>query len=99
MAEAIRGAAKGHNRHRLIVQGVNSMFQIFFTDRDEIADVRDFSTHVNRVKFRDFALRLFDKGIYMSPSATLHSLSSIVHTEDDIARTAKAVGEVLDEMP
>ena len=99
MAEAIRGVAKGHNRHRLIVQGVNSMFQIFFTDRDEIADFRDFSAHVNRVKFRDFALRLFDKGIYMSPSATLHSLSSIVHTEDDIARTAKAVGEVLDEMP
>ena len=99
MADAIRAAAKGHNRHRLVVQGVNSMFQIFFTDREEIADCRDFSAHVDRVKFRDFALKLFDKGIYMSPSATLHSLSSIVHTEEDIAVTAKAIGEALDELP
>jgi len=99
MADEIRRVAKGNNRHRLIVQGVNSMFQIFFTDREEIADFRDFSAHVNRIKFRDFALRLFDKGVYMSPSATLHSLSSIVHTEADIAATARAVGEVLEEMP
>ncbi len=99
MADAIRNVSKGHNRHRLIVQGVNSMFQVFFTDVDEIGDYRDFSTHVRRAKFRDFALRLFDKGVYMSPSPSLHSLSSIVHTEDDIAATARAVGEVLDEMP
>jgi glutamate-1-semialdehyde 2,1-aminomutase len=44
-------------------------------------------------------LKLFEKGVYMSPSATLHSLSSIVHTEDDIAVTARAIGEVLDELP
>ena len=49
--------------------------------------------------FRDFALKLMDKGVYMSPSATLHSLSSIVHTEEDIAITAKAIGEALDELP
>ena len=65
---------------------------------DEINDYRDFCGHVDRLKFRDFALRLFDKGIYMNPSATLHSLSSVVHTEEDIAVTAKAIAEVLDEM-
>ncbi len=74
------------------------MFQIFFTDKAEIADYRDFCTHVDRMKFRDFALRLMDKGIYMNPSATLHSLSSIVHTEADIDTTAKAMAEVLEEM-
>jgi glutamate-1-semialdehyde 2,1-aminomutase len=99
MADAIRVAAKGHNRHKLVVQGVNSMFQIFFTDQEEIASSRDFSAHVDRLKFRDFALKLFDKGIYISPSATLHSLSSIVHTEEDIAVTAKAIAEALDELP
>jgi glutamate-1-semialdehyde 2,1-aminomutase len=99
MADAIRGVAKGHNRHRLVVQGVNSMFQIFFTDKEEITDVREFSAHVDRVKFRDFALKLMDKGVYMSPSAGLHSLSSIVHTEADIAATARAIGETLDELP
>ena len=99
MAAEIRRVAKGHNRHTLIVQGVNSMFQIFFTGREEITDVREYSAHVDRTKFRDFALKLMDKGVYMSPSAGLHSLSSIVHTEDDIAITARAIGEALDELP
>lgn len=74
------------------------MFQIFFTDKQEINDYRDFCGHVDRMKFRDFALRLFDKGVYMNPSATLHALSSIVHTDDDMTFTAKAIAEVLDEM-
>ncbi|MEZ5885428.1 MAG: aspartate aminotransferase family protein [Paracoccaceae bacterium] len=99
MADEIRKVAKHSNRHGVICQGVNSMFQIFFTDVEEIADYRDFCRHVDRVKFRDFAVRLMDKGIYMNPSATLHSLSSIVHTEDDIARTSQAIAEVLEEMP
>ncbi len=99
MASEIRRVSKGHNRHKLIVQNVNSMFQIFFTEKDEINDMRDYSTHTDRTKFRDFVLKLMDKGVYMSPAAGLHSLSSIVHTEDDIAFTAKAVGEALDELP
>ena len=99
MTDEIRKLAKHSNRHEMVVQGVNSMFQIFFTDRAEIADYRDFCTHVDRLKFRDFALRLMEKGIYMNPSATLHSLSSIAHTEADIAATATAMAEVLEEMP
>jgi glutamate-1-semialdehyde 2,1-aminomutase len=99
MTDEIRKLAKHSNRHRMIVQGVNSMFQIFFTDKPEVSDYRDFCSHVDRLKFRDFALRLMDKGIYMNPSATLHSLSSIAHTEADIAATAAAMAEVLEEMP
>jgi glutamate-1-semialdehyde 2,1-aminomutase len=99
MAEEIRRAARGSNRHKLIVQGVNSMFQVFFTEKEEINDCRDYAAHVDRTKFRDFALKLMDKGIYISPSAGLHSLSSIVHTEEDIAATASAVGEALEELP
>ena len=99
MTAEIQKVARENNKHGVICQGVNSMFQIFFTDLEEINDYRDFCGHVDRLKFRDFALRLFDKGVYMNPSATLHSLSSTVHTEDDIAFTAKAVGEVLEELP
>jgi len=98
MADAIRAVAKRSNRHGMVVQGVNSMFQVFFTDAPEITDFRDFCRHVDRVKFRDFTLRLMDKGIYMNPGATLHSLSSVVHTEDDIAKTAAAMEAVLEEM-
>lgn len=99
MAEAIRTVAAKSNRHAIRVQGVTSMFQVFFTEAEDIADYRDFCAYVDRAKFRDFALRLMDRGIYMNPSATLHSLSSVVHTEADIAATARAMAEVLDEMP
>ncbi len=99
MAAEVTRVARQSNRHKIVVQSVNSMFQIFFTDLDEVTDYRDFCGHVDRAKFRDFALRLMDKGVYMTPSATLHSLSSIVHTEADIAATAHAIGLVLDEMP
>ena len=99
MAEEVRRVARVSNRHKIVVQGVNSMFQIFFTDLEAVTDYRDFCGHVDRAKFRDFALRLMDKGIYMNPSATLHSLSSVVHTEADIVATARAMAEVLEEMP
>lgn len=99
LAEQIRAVARGHNRHKLIVQNVNSMFQIFFTDKEQIADCREFSAHVDRGKFQRFVVRLMEKGVYLSPSPTLHSLSSLAHTEADIDATVKAVAEVLDEMP
>jgi glutamate-1-semialdehyde 2,1-aminomutase len=99
MADEVRRVARVSNRHKIVVQGVNSMFQIFFTDLDAVTDYRDFCGHVDRAKFRDFALRLMDKGIYMNPSATLHSLSAVVHTEADIATTGRAMAEVLEEMP
>ena len=99
MADEVRRVANASNRHDIVVQGVNSMFQIFFTKQEAITDFRDFCTHVDRLKFRDFSLRLMDRGIYLNPSATLHSLSSLVHTEADIAKTAHAMAEVLEEMP
>jgi len=98
MAERARAAIGASNRHRAIVQGVGSMFQIFFTEREEIANYRDFCAHVDRVKFRDFVLALHRQGVFMSPSNTLHSLSCLAHTEDDIEATADAIGTVLDEL-
>ena len=98
LTKEIQAITRKNNKQNVICQGVNSMFQIFFTDQDEIANYRDFCRSVDRLKFRDFALKLFDKGIYMNPSATLHSLSSIVHNEEDIEVTARAISETLDEM-
>jgi len=99
LTEEIQSISKKNNKNKMICQGVNSMFQIFFTDQEKICNYRDFCRSVDRIKFRNFALKLFDKGIYMNPSATLHSLSSIIHTEKDIEVTAQAIAETLDEMP
>jgi glutamate-1-semialdehyde 2,1-aminomutase len=78
-----------------IVQGVGPMFQIFFTEQQAIADYRDFCAHVDRDRYRRFALALFERGVYMSPSAALHSVVSAAHTDEEVEKTVSAVREVL----
>jgi glutamate-1-semialdehyde 2,1-aminomutase len=99
MADRIREVARAGNKQRLLVQGVGSMFQVFFTDAPSIDDYRSYCAEVDRTKFRDFARRLRAKGVFMSPSNALHSLSCLVHTDADIEFTASRIGEVLDDMP
>lgn len=78
-----------------IAQGVGPMLQIFFTDRPEITDFRDFCTHVDRGRYQRFALSLFAHGVYMTPSSALHSVASLAHTDEDVAVTLEAVRLVL----
>jgi glutamate-1-semialdehyde 2,1-aminomutase len=78
-----------------IVQSVGPMFQIFFTEQQAIADYRDFCAHVDRDRYRRFALALFERGVYMSPSAALHSVVSAAHTDEEVEKTVSAVREVL----
>ncbi|HUI40733.1 MAG TPA: aspartate aminotransferase family protein [Terriglobia bacterium] len=78
-----------------IVQGVGPMLQILFTDRPAIRDYREFCAFVDRAKYQRLALDLFRHGVYMSPSAALHSVSSLAHTEEDVAFTVDAVRKAL----
>ncbi|NIR46252.1 MAG: aspartate aminotransferase family protein [Gemmatimonadetes bacterium] len=78
-----------------IVQAVGPMFQIMFTERDEIHDYREFCEHVDREKFRRFAHALFRHGVYLSPSAALHSVTSAAHTEADVSFTLDAVKKAI----
>jgi glutamate-1-semialdehyde 2,1-aminomutase len=79
-----------------IVQNVGPMLQIMFTERDAIHDLREFCAHVDRKRFQRFVWRLFEHGVYMSPSAALHSVACVAHTPDDVAATLAAVERVLD---
>ena len=80
---------------RAIVQGVGPMLQIMFTDRPAIRDFREFCAHVDRARFQRFARALFARGVYMSPSAALHSVVSLAHTEEHVAETLDAVRAVV----
>ena len=80
---------------RAIAQGVGPMLQILFTDRTAIHDYREFCAEVDRGKYQRLALALFEHGVYMSPSAALHSVSSLAHTEEDVVFTLNAVRKVL----
>jgi glutamate-1-semialdehyde 2,1-aminomutase len=78
-----------------IVQQVGPMLQIMFTDRPAIRDYREFCAHVDRARFQRFALALFRHGVYMSPSAALHSVVSVAHTGEHVGATLEAMRQVL----
>ena len=79
-----------------IVQNVGPMFQIMFTDRAAIGDYRDFCQYVDRAAFQKFVLSLFPRGVYASPSAALHSIVTLAHSEEDVNLTLEAAGKALD---
>ena len=78
-----------------IVQNVGPMFQIMFTDRPHIHDYREFCEFVDRDRYRRFVHSLFSHGIYMTPSAALHSVAVLPHTPEDVDMTLTAVRNVL----
>lgn len=79
-----------------VVQNVGPMLQVMFTDQPAIRDYRDFCRYVDRAAFQRFVLSLFPYGIYASPSAALHSIVTLVHTEKDVELTIEAAGKALD---
>lgn len=81
-----------------IVQRVGPIFQIMFTHRKEIRNYRDFCGDVDRIAYREFVWKLFEYGVYMTPAATLHSLATAAHTEDDVAQTLEAVEHALNDL-
>ena len=57
---------------------------------------RVLAQHVDRAAFQKFVLSLFPFGIYASPSAALHSIVTLAHTDDDVDRTLEAAGKALE---
>jgi glutamate-1-semialdehyde 2,1-aminomutase len=80
----------------VVIQNVGPMFQLMFTDRPAIRDYRDFCQHVDRAAFQKFVLSLFQFGVYASPSAALHSIVTLAHTDEDVDQTLDAVGKALE---
>lgn len=78
-----------------IVQNVGPMLQIMFTDRQQICDYREFCQYVDRSAFQRLILSLFQFGVYASPSATLHSIVTVAHTDDDVDLTLAAMEKAL----
>lgn len=78
-----------------IVQRVGPMFQIMFTDRPAIGDYREFCAHVDRKAYQQFVFRMFELGVYVTPSAALHSIVTLAHSEEDVEVTLKAAEKTL----
>ena len=82
-----------------IVQNVGPMLQVMFTDQPAIGNYRDFCRYVDRSAFQRFVLSMFEFGVYASPSAALHSIVTLAHTEADVDATVHAAGKALDAIP
>jgi len=83
-----------------LVQNVGPMLQIYFLlpGHEEVAairDARDFGDFVDRQRFRQFVHALFEEGVYLSPSAALHSVLATVHTTEDVDFVIHAVARAL----
>jgi glutamate-1-semialdehyde 2,1-aminomutase len=72
------------------------MFQVMFTDQAAILDYREFCQFVDRAAFQKFVLSLFPFGIYASPSAALHSIVTVAHTDEDVEATLEAATKALE---
>jgi glutamate-1-semialdehyde 2,1-aminomutase len=80
-----------------VVQNLGAMLQIHFLNRQGVEDgvtalsnFRDFCRYVDRDRFRAFAHHMFDEGVYLSPSAALHSIVSSVTSDADIELASNA---------
>jgi glutamate-1-semialdehyde aminotransferase len=76
------------------------MLQLFFLrpgqeDTAAVEDARGFERAVDPDRFRSFAHDLFGRGVYLSPSAALHSVLATVHTEAQIDRAVDAARDAL----
>ena len=79
-----------------IVQRVGPMFQLMFTEKSSIHDYREFCQYVDRKAYQRFVLKLFEYGVYTTPAATLHSIVTLAHTDEDVDLTLAAAEKALD---
>ena len=80
---------------KAIVQNIGPMLQVMFTGQPAIRDYREFCQHVDRSAFQAFVLSLFPLGVYASPSAALHSIVTLAHTEEDVDLTLESAANAL----
>jgi glutamate-1-semialdehyde 2,1-aminomutase len=81
-----------------IVQRVGPMFQLMFTEKSSIHDYREFCRYVDRKAYQRFVLKLFEYGVYTTPAATLHSIVTLAHTDEDVDLTLAAAEKALDAL-
>lgn len=78
--------------------GRRSPVSNLFTDSLSIGDYRDYCRNVDAEKYNRFANLLREKGVYITPSNTLHSASSTAHTAEDIIATIHAFERILERL-
>jgi glutamate-1-semialdehyde 2,1-aminomutase len=88
-----RDAAQEHSVP-LTVCGFGAAFAIHFTEKNSLSEYRD-TLADDREKLGVFLYRMAEEGFNTLPDGRFYV--SVVHTEDDIAETARAIRRVFQE--
>jgi len=93
----ISGYREIFERRRIpaIVQGFGPMFQIYFTENEDIMDFRSYCEKADLEKYNRFANKLRNYGVYIPVTNGLHQITCLAHVDEDIDRVLTAVDEVL----
>lgn len=86
-----------------LLQNAGAMLQLYFLRPgheavEKIRDARDFGDHVDPAMFNRFAHLMFEQGVYLSPSAALHSVLCTVSTPEQIDQVIAAVDAVFERL-
>jgi len=76
----------------VLVQGVGSVYQVFFTYLHEIQNYRE-ALNTNDEKFQTFQQGMLNRGVYMHPDPFERQLISTVHTDEDVEKILQAASE------
>jgi glutamate-1-semialdehyde 2,1-aminomutase len=93
LADGIAGAIDRHRDH-LSYARVGSMSTLFFNP-EKVCDF-DGAMACDTDRFAAYHRGMLERGVYLPPSQFEANFISLAHTEADIARTAKAIGDTLD---
>jgi glutamate-1-semialdehyde 2,1-aminomutase len=77
----------------IVINAFQSMFSVYFSDKaiNNEEDVK--LTDINR--YENFHKKLFENGIFLSPSQKQANFISIAHTPEDLNRTLEVIHQVL----
>ena len=82
---------------RFLFSQLESIFTFTFTREAAITRLGDVKGADMKL-FADFHREMLRRGVYLAPSGYEVGFLSTAHTEDDLAKTASAVAESLDEV-
>ncbi len=90
------GPALNKHRGRVMTADCESIFALYFTDRNSIESI-DQMRACDMKAFARFHQAMLERGIYLPPSGYEVDFLSTAHSDEDIERTGKAISESLDE--
>lgn len=81
-------------RGRFLFQQIGSIFSFCFTDQEKITCVEDIRKGDMKL-FARFHAEMLSRGVYIAPSGYEVGFIAMAHTDDDLLRTAEAIGRSL----